>query len=306
MSTTRRNIRTWTWGDVIEYFQYKKSALEKSYVSRFKERAYSVVISKIKQQMDLTHKATCTEVQSLDLTEHMKTAICEVLKKQPKKYNKTLLMKLRNIPGIGPTIGQRLIEEGLKDISELQQNKWLEKLPEETRVHLQHTPEPRIPHQHMTSLEPIITAFNKAEVFMVGSYRRKTAYSSDFDIMLVSADTNILDIYLQHLQKHFDLWVYSKGIDKMSLIVHIKKQLPEPHTYKFDVFRCDPAEKYSMLLYSTGSKSFNIKMRGKAKRMGYLLNQNGIFDNGQRIPVKSEKEFFEILDMEYVEPENRV
>ena len=70
-----------------------------------------------------------------------------------------------------------------------------------------------------------------------------------------------------------------------------------------------------MLLYSIGSKKFNIKMRTLAKRKGYLLNQYGIFkykadqknisQSDEPIHVKSERDFFKILDIPYVLPINR-
>jgi DNA polymerase/3'-5' exonuclease PolX len=65
-----------------------------------------------------------------------------------------------------------------------------------------------------------------------------------------------------------------------------------------------------MLLYATGSKQFNIRMRGIAKRMGYVLNQYGLYKlpinpNSTPLPVNSEKDFFKILEIPYIPPPNR-
>ena len=76
--------------------------------------------------------------------------------------------------------------------------------------------------------------------------------------------------------------------------------------YKYDVFRCQSSEEASMLLYSTGSKSFNIKMRANAKRQGYLLNQHGLFKNGKMVPTHFEADFFNILGMQWLEPKDRL
>ena len=47
-------------------------------------------------------------------------------------------------------------------------------------------------------------------------------------------------------------------------------------------------------------------MRSIAKRKGYLLNQNGLFKNGHKVSgLKNEKDYFKILDMDYLEPEAR-
>ena len=65
-----------------------------------------------------------------------------------------------------------------------------------------------------------------------------------------------------------------------------------------------------MLLYSTGSKEFNLKMRAHAKGLGYLLNQKGLYYANEkkelvRDGVKTEKEIFEILSLPYTPPNKR-
>lgn len=39
--------------------------------------------------------------------------------------------------------------------------------------------------------------------------------------------------------------------------------------------------------------------------MGYKLNEYGIFKNNKNILVKSEKEIFDLLEMKYLEPQER-
>lgn len=60
------------------------------------------------------------------------------------------------------------------------------------------------------------------------------------------------------------------------------------------------------LLYFTGSKEFNVRMRGIAKKMGYKLNEYGLFKNGGKFNTPTEKSIFKILGMEYVLPFNRI
>jgi DNA polymerase/3'-5' exonuclease PolX len=68
-----------------------------------------------------------------------------------------------------------------------------------------------------------------------------------------------------------------------------------------------PKEQWgSGLLWFTGSKLFNINMRSKAKKMGYILNQKGLFDkNGEQIPVFTEKDIMKELKMQWTPPEKR-
>ncbi len=82
--------------------------------------------------------------------------------------------------------------------------------------------------------------------------------------------------------------------------------------FQVDFMKTTKEEYVFMLLYITGSKEFNIKMRAIAKNKGYLLNQKGLFkvnnnkvDNNSVI-VKNEKEIFDILEMEYLLPRKRI
>ena len=47
-------------------------------------------------------------------------------------------------------------------------------------------------------------------------------------------------------------------------------------------------------------------MRSVAKKMGYKLNEYGLYDtNNNLIHAINEKEIFELLGMEYIEPTDR-
>jgi DNA polymerase/3'-5' exonuclease PolX len=47
-------------------------------------------------------------------------------------------------------------------------------------------------------------------------------------------------------------------------------------------------------------------MRAAAKRAGYTLNQNGLFKAGKQImDLKTERDYFNILKLKYVEPAKR-
>ena len=61
------------------------------------------------------------------------------------------------------------------------------------------------------------------------------------------------------------------------------------------------------LLYFTGSYELNQNMRLKAKKMGYKLNEYGLYDlkTNDMIVVTSEQEIFEKLEMNYLLPNQR-
>jgi DNA polymerase (family 10) len=57
--------------------------------------------------------------------------------------------------------------------------------------------------------------------------------------------------------------------------------------------------------FLTGPHHYNIGMRVRAKKMGYTLNQYGIFKGEQCLASKTEEEIFKVLDKPYKEPELR-
>jgi DNA polymerase/3'-5' exonuclease PolX len=64
---------------------------------------------------------------------------------------------------------------------------------------------------------------------------------------------------------------------------------------------------YTSLIYFTGSKNFNIDLRNKLLQKNYSLNEyflTDLNDNTKKI-LKSEKEIFEILKIDYIKPEDR-
>ena len=91
-----------------------------------------------------------------------------------------------------------------------------------------------------------------------------------------------------------------------------KKAAPDAKQLKFIiddvVFRFYGADSESwgaMTLFATGDPFFNIELRSEAKAQGYKLNQYGLWLMEDRIAGKTEKQVFDALGFEWVEPKNR-
>ena len=60
------------------------------------------------------------------------------------------------------------------------------------------------------------------------------------------------------------------------------------------------------LLYLTGSKWNNIRMRKKAQQKDWKLSQYGLFNqDGERIDENNEQSIYDLLELEYLQPEKR-
>lgn len=282
--------------------------------TQFKVRAYVSVIKYLNDNFAPIENITAGKIYETSLTVHMKNKLTTLLKKRISQGSlvakKMLFNEIRNIIGIGDKKARDLIASGLTSTKQLQQPKWQKLLNTNTKVVLKIAPLRKIPYEQITNIESILKGNKKnailgAKIILVGSYRRHMLYSKDIDIMLVSNKLDALDKYLQYLQNNISkVYLYSKGSNKMSLVLQI-----DPHRkFKADVFLAKPEVQYSMLLYSTGSKNFNVRMRGHAKQMGYILNQNGLFDKtGKRIVSSKAKEvaYFTALNMKYLKPNDR-
>lgn len=152
-----------------------------------------------------------------------------------------------------------------------------------------------------------------------GSYRRVKPTSNDIDFILVHSDLktkkdiekytkknkkNYLEIFIAKLKEKdiiIDSLTSETVVTKYMGICKLNEVLR-----RIDI-RFMPYESYyTAILYFTGSKDLNTKMRYVALTMDYSLNEYGLYDEKQKlIPTFSEKEIFEHLGMEYISPDKR-
>ncbi len=149
-----------------------------------------------------------------------------------------------------------------------------------------------------------------------GSYRRLKLTSNDIDMLIVhpkiktkkdveNNKINYLKIFIENLIKHKFIIDSFTDINVPTKYMGLCKINNNP-LRRIDI-RFIPYESYYYaMLYFTGSKDFNKKMRLVAISKGFLLNEYGLYDsNNKMFKVNSEKEIFGLLDMEYVDPQFR-
>ena len=258
-------------------------------------------------------------IYSLPLTDYMKERALYFQKNIDKYSNyvhvdvkksnniKALVADLLKVQGIGVARARELIKKGLTSVAQLKLQKYYTLLPQETRIFIKYPPLTRIPRKVIEKIDTQLNKLrNKYNLTIVGSYRRQKMYSSDIDIMLVNNHNNN-DNDLINLSKLLPsvlkgkLYIYLIGDVRLSAIL-----IHDDISVKIDIFSVDEKHAASMLLYSTGSKEFNIRMRSIAKQKGMLLNQNGLYKDKKILDIKDEKGYFDALGMEYIEPKFRV
>lgn len=143
-----------------------------------------------------------------------------------------------------------------------------------------------------------------------GSFRREKQTSNDIDLLLVHTDY----IKMNDLKKHnylHDLILLMKQkkiiIDSLtSENVKTKYMGLIKNNIRIDIRYIPYQSYYSALLYFTGSGDFNKRMRQVALDMNYTLNEYGLFnEHNKLIKINSEKDIFDKLNLEYIQPHMR-
>jgi len=142
-------------------------------------------------------------------------------------------------------------------------------------------------------------------VAFAGSVRRGRDTIGDIDVLCASKDPALAHETfrtLAHVQK-----ILTSGETKTSIVTK--------HGIQIDLRTLPEASFGAALMYFTGSKEHNIKLRERAIAMGYRLNEYGLFtDDGQDAPQHrgvtpivsaTEEEVYAALKVSYVPPELR-
>jgi len=85
---------------------------------------------------------------------------------------------------------------------------------------------------------------------------------------------------------------------------------PKLPARRIDILITEPSKYYFALLYFTGSFAFNIYMRKIALKQNISLSEYGFKDKNNKLIdttniIKSEKDIFDYLKIEYVLPQYR-
>jgi DNA polymerase (family 10) len=128
-----------------------------------------------------------------------------------------------------------------------------------------------------------------------GSLRRMRENIGDIDILATGPNHEKIVHSFTHLPEVKE--VLASGETKASVIVEGGVQID---------LRVVEEDSYGAALqYFTGSKGHNIHLRGIAKAKGIKINEYGVFKGEKRIGGKEEKDVYQVLGMDWIEPELR-
>lgn len=134
-------------------------------------------------------------------------------------------------------------------------------------------------------------------ISLAGSLRRRCETVRDLDILIASRKPE--EVMSRFVRLPLVADVQARGETKASIRTRQGTQV--------DLRVVDPKSFGAALVYFTGSKAHNIKIRSLAVRKGLTLNEYGLFRTrtGRRMAGAEEKEVYEALGLPWIPPELR-
>lgn len=248
------------------------------------------------------------------IVEIVKTGKCqfhdELLKELPPG-----LLELLEVSGIGPKKVQLLYEKlGIQSVDELENAAKEGKLRD--LPHMGEKTEEKILKaiQELKSrsgrfrlslalsyAEPLMTYLKKIpgviQVEPAGSLRRWKDTIGDVDILVTcKKDAPVMDRFVKYPDVKE---IIAKGDTKSTAILKSGLQI--------DVRVLDEKSFGAALQYFTGSKSHNIAIRDRAKKMGLKISEYGVFEEktGKKVAGENEEDVYKAVGLPWIPPELR-
>ncbi len=252
----------------------------------------------------------------------LKLKVEEFLSSGSLKFHKVLLDKtprvlveMLKIQGMGPKTANLIYKKyrpkSLADLEKLVLAHKLRKLPgirEKTEQNILETLNFLKQHRERTLLSKalplsrqVILELKKLpqvdQIAYAGSLRRMQETVRDIDILVTSKNPT-------PIMKAF---VGLGGVQKVLAHGETKSSVISREGIQIDLRVVSPDSFGAALLYFTGSKAHNIKLRTMAKKKGLKINEYGLFKEGseRRIAGKTEEEIYRALGLDWISPELR-
>lgn len=307
--------------EMLEVMRKKEIAMKEP----FKAKAYSTVIKNITMlgrpiytMDDLKGIKGIGDKIGQKIQELFETGHVRAAENAFNNEDTKIITSLMQIHGIGPAKAKSLVEDhNIKSIEELEMKQEL--LNDKQKIGLKYVRDfqERIPRKEMDAhcalLGQCINKIDeKFEFEITGSYRRMASASGDIDILITHKDEpdNVEQLFktvIETLKKEgYITDVFAEGGKKCLAVCKLKRY---KRYRRIDLLYTNKKEYPFAVLYFTGDATFNVNMRAYCMTKGLSLSEHGIKDDktGEFIDIeaKTEKDIFEYVGLEYVEPKDR-
>ena len=319
---------------LIQLIELDKNSIINNYRIQSLKKSLKIIMNyhkQIKTGQDIQHIKGIGKGTIDRIDEIIRTGTLIELKNYDKVVNKAnkeepIIQDLMSVIGIGRIVAQDLIKKyKIKSAQELKllsdSNKI--QLNDKLKIGLKYLGKfhGTIPRTETDTtydyIQDLTDKYNKSMFITIcGSYRRELPTSSDIDILLcdldiitmddiINSNINYLSNYVNYLRDN--RYIVDDITDKniKTKYMGFCRLNDKSKIRRIDI-RFIPMESYfTALLYFTGSFENNKIMRKQAKKLGYKLNEYGLYKNDEMLFVLSEQEIFHKLKMDYLSPNKR-
>jgi len=309
--------------DISAIFEEIADLLEIEAANRFRILAYrkaARILSELPQDVsallknnyDLTQLPGIGDDLALKITEIVSTGNCSLLLRLRSELPPAIT-ELLHIPGIGPkrvkSLYHNLDVQSVEQLHRVARDGRIRDLPgfgEKTEFNILKAVEAHASQSHRFKLAtamPYAESFtrylqkipNVNHVIVAGSFRRMRETVGDLDILITSAEPNLI---MQHFIAYDEVaQILSTGITRASVLLKCGLQVD---------LRVVAETSYGAALhYLTGSKAHNIAIRHIAQKLGFKINEYGVFRAGKRIAGETEESVYCAVGLPYIPPELR-
>jgi DNA polymerase/3'-5' exonuclease PolX len=134
------------------------------------------------------------------------------------------------------------------------------------------------------------------KLISVGSVCSKQPIVEDLDFITTIELDKLANVFMETYPKIWrDTSLGEKRFDYYPII--------EGKKLVINIWHSEPNELNTFFFAYGYPRAFVIAMRRRAKEMGYMLNQYGIYKDGKKILIDSVEKIFDILDLPFRTPE---
>ena len=150
-------------------------------------------------------------------------------------------------------------------------------------------------------LQAILAMRGVQRAALAGSLRRKKETVGDIDLVITAERRHWKSIINRFIKLPFITKVMASGETKASVQM-------TPGNVQVDIRLVHDDEYGAALLYFTGSKEHNIRLRIIAGQRGWKLNEYGLFDiaSGKRMAGETEEGIYALFGLPLIPPEQRL
>tara|TARA_B110000208_G_C11794080_1_gene438804 strand:+ start:32 stop:1018 length:987 start_codon:yes stop_codon:yes gene_type:complete len=307
---------------LILYYNIKSDNVKDNNIINFKIRSFKNAVRIIKNtSFEIKGGKDLEKIKGIGkgtierIDEIIKTKTLKELKGfKSSKININIIDELQQVINIGKTNAEELVKKyKVKSIKDLKKKVKEGKIKVNDKILMglkyYGKVQDNIPRKEIDKFYKLILKIGKELdknliVKIAGSYRRQNKTSNDVDILLTHKNKDYLYEFIQKL-KDKKIIIDDLTSDKSKTKYMGFSKFKDNHIRRIDIRSVPYKSYYYALLYFTGSYQLNTQMRQYAKKMGYKLNEYGLYKNNKFIPVKSEKEIFDKLKLKYQEPKYR-